>query len=495
MALNVACSNMAVTPASTASSPPQEPERPRLVCWECHLVKKACSKGVPACELCVKRGVECSYMVNTARVGLSSLFQAVELAKDIHSLAFTTLLATHRTPQQVEQTVASYFKSVNTWFAVIEQTDFAKQLAAMWENPTADTCVLVLCISVIARAPAPPSPESSPKSKPKRSPKGLGDNAYHCAKATLALVQSKLSVTRMLLQAELLIAMYEFSNGMLQQAYLSLGRCVQITKVLGWHNSQFWTLDRQAAEARDLKLCSILWWAIVHLDGLLYVGGQDQSFSMLTVGLGLDPMIPHPENFDQYLFTFGAEHGGIQAMTPAEASSAYFLSRVSQHLSNPASSPPLAPDLSDCVSNLTKKLLLNRGRACDRNAAVGTNFITLLKLNQPSLLCPTIPPGASDAKGISLIQSVIQSVGQKAALIAQNPDWLATGVLAPCWAVTMYHVGLLLVSHGVGQLRMPDWLQRVEQLMSALALISTRWKIAERYSPLLAEAIQARLGG
>ncbi len=99
-----------------------------------------------------------------------------------------------------------------------------------------------------------------------KSSKGMGDTVYHSTKAILSLVQSKVPLSVQLLQAELLVAMYEYSHSKPQQAYLSLGRCLQMTKALEWHNPDFWSAERQASMPRDLKLNSILWWAIVYVD-------------------------------------------------------------------------------------------------------------------------------------------------------------------------------------------------------------------------------------
>ena len=509
---------MPVTPLSMSSSPPPGPEKPKYVCWECHLIKKKCSKDLPACETCVKRGVECSYMVNTARLALSSVFQAVRHAKDIHSLAFTAVMDTYRAPQNVRQGVASYFKSINPWFPVIDQGDFEGRLESMFENPTAEACVLVLCMSaIVADSPDVPKPKKSPKSKSNgNGNEGLGDNAYHSAKATLTLVQSKLQMTRPLLQAELLIAMYEFSNAMFQQAYMSLLRCVQITKVLNWHNGIFWNLDRQPLDAKELKLCSTLWWSIVHLDCLLHLGHQDhdQPSPMLTAGLSLHLMIPFPEAFDQNLLArmpflaggqnqgfWDANMGQFDDMMVPEASSAWSLSTVLQHLANPGSLPPPDNDFLNCIINQTQKMLPLRGRPSDHNAALGTNFIALMKLNQTRLLAgigpmvgPMVPQSMDYTRAAKAIESVVKCAGEQATLIAQNPERLAAGAVAPCWAITMYHASLLLVSHGNGGLGYMDWLQRVEQLKSSLDLISKRWKIAGEYSSLVDRAIRTRLG-
>ena len=67
-----------------------------------------------------------------------------------------------------------------------------------------------------------------------KSSKGMGDIAYHTTKAIVNLVQSKVPMSVPMLQAELLVTLYELSQSMPDQAYLSLGRCVQMTKAFKW---------------------------------------------------------------------------------------------------------------------------------------------------------------------------------------------------------------------------------------------------------------------
>jgi len=183
-----------------------------------------------------------------------ALFASMDSTEDIHSFSCRCLsdILGHR--QGIEHVAASYFSGVNTWFTVIERASFDVSLEEMWSKPSAETAVLVLCMRLIIRTPI------------SNSVAGMGDSLYLSAKTMLNLVQSKVALSVPLLQAELLVAMYEFSHSMPQQAYMTVGRCFQITKAFGWHYEPFWSDERQALVPRELKLCSILWWAVVYID-------------------------------------------------------------------------------------------------------------------------------------------------------------------------------------------------------------------------------------
>jgi hypothetical protein len=161
------------------------------------------------------------------------------------------ILATHST---IANITSQYFNSVNTWFTVVPQTDFAQRVAETRTAPSAEVGILILCMLLSVRLP-----NDNPLV-------GMGDSLYLSIKSLLGVVQVRVPLSISLLQAELLISLYEQSHCMPQQAYMSVGRCFQMTKAFGWHHKGFWAKESWNIHARDLKLCSILWWATVYMD-------------------------------------------------------------------------------------------------------------------------------------------------------------------------------------------------------------------------------------
>ena len=261
--------DMSATSSSPASSPHSRASKPQFNCLECKRLKRACDKGSP-CSKCAKSacpGISslsfAPFTDHLARANRTceykdpsddGLFSPISSAKDVHSLAFGTLLDILVNKPRVREAVSLYFNGVHTWFTIIERASFERELEDSWDNLSAEMSVLTLCMALMAR---PPNQKPS---------KGLGDAVYHSTKAILSLVQSKVPMSVQLLQTELLVAMYEFSHSMPQQAYLSLGRCLQMTKAFGWHNNAFWSLENLVAKPGEFKLYSILWWALVYVD-------------------------------------------------------------------------------------------------------------------------------------------------------------------------------------------------------------------------------------
>ncbi|KAK0631715.1 hypothetical protein B0T14DRAFT_559472 [Immersiella caudata] len=534
--------------SSAATSPSQQSAaaaKSSRVCLNCRRKKKRCDKALPSCGRCTYSLQVCQHeddagipgsggapgpvrfeafmgqVVAPARTYTPvmeqlltpqsghrwsilnpALFASMDTTEDVHSFSCRCLsdILGHR--QGVEHVVASYFGGVNTWFTVVERIAFDASLEEMWKTPSAETAVLVLCMRLIIRSPMP------------HSLAGMADSLYLSAKTMLNLVQSKEALSMPLLQAELLVAMYEFSHAMPQQAYMTVGRCFQITKAFGWHYEPFWSDERQALAPRELKLCSILWWAVVYIDCLIHVSYQDQKYPMHTTNLHWDFSIPFPESFDQYLpgsvgLGFGNQVGGsaegtfldanidqIDGIVWPEATSAWYLSNVLQQLSSP--NLPSSADrnmLSGAITAHTINMLSSNWKRGDRTAAVGTNFIALMKINQPGLLPGAMGGSASgsrrattpgsdtnDKRPVETIRSVISSIYSSAVNTEQTELGLRNGSVAASGAFAMYYASLLLISHGTGVLQDGEWLQKVETFKSALARFAMRWNIAGELS-------------
>ncbi|KAK4042252.1 hypothetical protein C8A01DRAFT_33752 [Parachaetomium inaequale] len=486
---------MSASSSSPAASPETRAKRPQHNCLECKRLKRACDKGFP-CGKCVKANRICEYKDPCD----DGVFGPISAAKDINSLAFGTLLDILVNKPRVKEAVALYFDGVNTWFTIVERATFERDLEANWGNLSAETSAMALCMALIAR---PPNQKSS---------KGLGDTVYLSTTAILKVIRSRVPMSIKMLQAELLVAMYEFSHSMPQQAYSSLGSCLQMTKVFGWHNPSFWSDERRASKPGELKLCSILWWAIVYIDGLLNVAYQDQAYPMNTADLAPCSVVPLPEVFDQpfspnLAFQFGgqaqalrdANSDHIDGIVFPEATSAWYLSNVLQQLSNPTAPGNFdSKSLSDLIWQHALATCALKWRAGDRNAAVGTDFIALMKLNHRGLFgamdpIPILDPNhAQAAQKIRLVTDVVHG---KAGKLAQCEDQLSRGAVDPCWAFAMCYAALLLIAHGDDALHDADWFQKVANLRIALDKVSKRWKIAEQYCERVTIALDNRLTG
>lgn len=191
-----------------------------------------------------------------ARLGTlsPSWFVSLDSGESIHTLMLRGLAEMVGPRPKVEHIVSLYFGSVNTWFTIIERSTFESQVEDMWGTPSAETALLLICMMLITRPPH------------ENQTLGMDDHLYLTVKAGFTLVQNRVTLSFPILQAKLLIAMYEYSHSMPQQAYISLGNCVQMSKTFGWYSNAYWSGERQRQFSTELKLSSIMFWAVVYID-------------------------------------------------------------------------------------------------------------------------------------------------------------------------------------------------------------------------------------
>lgn len=217
----------------------------------------------PSFEALSSVGVQPTYAVSPfpgPSLGFASpvispaLFAPLETTGDAHSFVFRSLTQIMGDRMTAESHVRYYFGTINTWFTVVERTSFEERMGRMWAEPSAEIGLLALCMHLVIR-----TPEEDPIVS-------MQSGLYHSVKTLCGIVAAKTSLTISVLQANLLVCLYEIGHLMPQQAYLTLGMCSTIVRAFGWLEESFWGQDQWMVRAGELKLCSILWWSMVFLE-------------------------------------------------------------------------------------------------------------------------------------------------------------------------------------------------------------------------------------
>ncbi|VBB71664.1 Putative protein of unknown function [Podospora comata] len=516
-----------------ATSPQPDVQKASRVCLNCKRKKKKCDKALPSCSRCVESFQVCQHeddivAGNPVTAGYlyggvssplgnpvqlprqsplawggslrPSLVASIRSADNINLYALQCVIDILDSRQGIEQTILAFFEGPNaSWFSIIDRSNFERLLEDFWTSPSAETCVLILCMSLISR-PTISSPGPTP----------MGDTVYQSAKTLLSLVQSQSSrpLSTSFLQAELLVAMYEYTQALPQQAYLSVGRCFQMSRALGWQDKSYWGPNNMATIPKILKLHSILWWAMVYIDNHLHAAYQESKFPLHAPTLGLEFEIPQPETFGQFAptpsqlqiqsvgaaYCDGNSHH-IDGMVFPEATSAFNLNTALSPLDSPLMLSERHEELSDAVWQHTLDVFQTPWSTGDRSGAMSTNLIAMLKLNQSGLLAGSTGTDLRFSSPVENIRKAIAYLHNEAANLPSFQERLARGRVAPFWAFAAYYASLLLISHGETELQMAaDWLQKVIDLKNMLHICAGRWKIAERYAYLLDQQLGVRLG-
>ncbi|KUI58400.1 hypothetical protein VP1G_05633 [Cytospora mali] len=322
------------------------------------------------------------------------------------------------------------------------------------------------------------------------------------------LVAGKVSLSISILQANLLICLYELCHFMPQQAYLTLGTCVAMARVFGWHNESFWRNDQWIVRPRELKLFSILWWSMVFLESVLQT--EDLGYPPSLPSLRFS--IPLPESFDPILqLSQGNQYGGpvqqgifrfaddgddkIDTIVWPEAKSTSFLAQVLQQTAGHFGTQGLSrDDLTTAMIDHARNIVSTPWKDGSRYAGLSLTYTAILKLNYPSVgigLQNSYDP--IDASALQSTLPIIESICHSARLMTSPGNLSFLGPLVPPMAHSIFLAAKILIGLGSTIMQDPDWPQKVQMLRSCLEVFAKRWKIAERHVQALNAAFPARL--
>ncbi|ROW14233.1 hypothetical protein VPNG_04252 [Cytospora leucostoma] len=426
-----------------------------------------------------------------------ALFASLGTTEDIHHFVFRSVTEIVGDRLTSESIVRYYFGTINAWFTIVERAGFEPRFEQMWSEPSAETGLLLLSMFLIVRAPEEDTGAS------------MQNSLYHFAKTLCTLVAIKAPLSISLLQANLLVCLYELYHFMPQQAYMTLGSCVTIVRAFGWLDENFWSHERWIVRPRELKISSILWWSMMFLES----GLQTEELGYPRNLPGLAFAIPFPETFDPFLqLSQGDQYGGsvqsvfrfaddgddkIDTTVWPEAKSTSFLTEVLQQRTGHSGTQGLSrEDLTTAMMDHARDVVSMPWKDGFRFASLSLTYTAILKLNYPSLAVGIglqVPRDGSDTSALRSAVPVIESICHSARLMTSSDSLSSMGPLVPPMAHSIFLAAMVLIGLGSTFMLDPDWPHKVQLLRSCLELFAKRWKIAERHVQALNAAFQAQL--
>ena len=301
---------------STADSPDPVP-RASFACSLCRANKKGCDKALPACSSCSRLRRTCNYSnpapTSTPR-DYHKLVERVALLEDEISQYRTPLkpavvsirtnpastttaapgesysqsddwafpssffldvqafdqqgITAHKLDgpipenvllaigdeMQVRTVVGAYFFSVSTWMAMVSRKRLYQDISVFSFGLNIDVALLILVMKLLNEKP--PAGQQSPPS-----------DLYAMTKDFYSQVESKGIGSVRLLQAGILLALYETGHSIYPAAYLSIGRCGRLGQAIGLHDTG--GIPQLALEPQswdEMEERRRVWWAVFILD-------------------------------------------------------------------------------------------------------------------------------------------------------------------------------------------------------------------------------------
>ncbi|KAF7556148.1 hypothetical protein G7Z17_g1640 [Cylindrodendrum hubeiense] len=290
-------------------------------CAICKTRKKKCSKSLPSCEYCTRKELDCVYALDLSpqnhaaptpdnshtapNWGTRPPVNAIssQLTPETTSQVYLEVHGIIRaTGQFVDDISARYFQGFHRHLPIVSRTRFYNNIT-LGAAPAADVSVLLLVICLITYAPALGYQSRHEAARPVKQ-----HSLYLTARSLFAQVQVSCTPSVPLIQAAILLAVYEYTHGRPDDALTTITGSArmayaarihtgdrlqtQMTRIAG-HNADIDFL-LQAEEAANT------WWGIVVYERIFLSEATVFDQPMVTVFPGGDARLPiEPQVLDQ----------------------------------------------------------------------------------------------------------------------------------------------------------------------------------------------------
>ncbi|PLB44284.1 hypothetical protein P170DRAFT_480047 [Aspergillus steynii IBT 23096] len=221
------------------------------VCANCKARKKRCDKSLPRCRYCADRNLACCYQtssssprrpiadpvfVSSASSSPSTVWRGASVVPtSIPRLPFDSLAPEiepglcvqaqrllETTGLYLDEISVRYFRGIHTFVPIVSRRRFQAHLLSFGVNPQADFALLLLCMGLLTYSADSPHP----------APPGGGrvENRmlYVATKSLMAQAQALCQPSTQLVQAGVLLAVYEYANGNPETAFITIGSAARM---------------------------------------------------------------------------------------------------------------------------------------------------------------------------------------------------------------------------------------------------------------------------
>ncbi|KAH6976677.1 hypothetical protein EDB80DRAFT_302091 [Ilyonectria destructans] len=344
-------------------------------CSTCRTQKRKCTKELPECALCKRSGRPCNYGVSTLPVKTSERHvREASTGRSSHGSSPSTFTVSVRPPGRTSLTASEpvhtdfpalffldfeyfqlkrhavdkvclglpqelgscleghpqnrydvdvYFNSVHIFLPIVSKLRLYQELSNSQNGHNADTTLLLIAMRLHTQSVDDTEPAHR--------------ELYRAAKASFSYVEASNIFSIRLMQAALLIALYEMSNAIFPAAYLSVGHCARLGHAMGIHDRkrapQMLCSPKTSTESEERRRA---WWATIVLDRYVNIGITGCPFA--AVDARLDDYLPIDDKYWDTGELTMVEPLAISTSTTAQASpfartcqAAHLLSRVLRH--------------------------------------------------------------------------------------------------------------------------------------------------------------------
>ncbi|KAL3454998.1 hypothetical protein BJX64DRAFT_282384 [Aspergillus heterothallicus] len=540
------------------------------VCKSCKDRKRKCDKALPKCSLCARKNLRCDYRYTIRSEALavptpSSPTASEALAEEGlriqnqssshrtgtsgHNITLPTVLFLDptllkngplglRQPEtgidgelidflggsgKIRATAEQYFTNIHPWMPFISKQRFYKNHLFDGPHYQPDVGILFAAIKLITSPP----------------PEDLRWGVYPLVKQHLFWIEGSAPLSLLILQANILIALYELGHGIYPAAYMTIGSCARYMYALGINGTRARNADVNMP--RPVSLVEVeerkrVWWAIVILDRFVSIASPSRPFA--TPDPQLDDLMPsNDEDWDNG-FVNGADIHTISTPTPGHMCKfsllcqaarvlgkvICFLNRSGERNGPRSEGTSMTPALENDERmrlDITLQSMLNAAMDLE---VPDLDTITFIYSTMMALYTPHLPttnnnnnttqpidpytqstPPTYDSPQIRALEIVTQiteaiasSLLDRQCISGRNPEGMSPWRAYFGYRVLGVHMASLRQARSQGKDRVSVWttddrgdpreidVHRVAMIMrTALKVIGERWKLGDIYLRLL----------
>ncbi|KUJ23808.1 uncharacterized protein LY89DRAFT_726866 [Mollisia scopiformis] len=238
-------------------------------CIACRDRKRKCDRIKPSCSLCYRLGRVCHYEPRSRRNDTSVVLSSTPL-----QVPTVTLLSPPETPplclqpdvnkaitgrllhavgdiSAIRVIAENYFGSVHRWFPILSEVSYYEQLTSTYTDPNAEYSLLSLSMALITLMPSEDESFSS---------------LYMLVKSAIAIVEAANIHSLEVVQARLLVTLFEAGHGIEPAAFISMAATTRAAVAIGLNQKINDPCCHDENINSKIQAGLRVWWGLVMLD-------------------------------------------------------------------------------------------------------------------------------------------------------------------------------------------------------------------------------------
>jgi hypothetical protein len=189
-----------------------------------------------------------------------------------------------RSLEEIQHIANKFFDTIYQRFPIISKTRFLERLPHVFSKPCADFTVLCLCIHLVLQYAS-------------QNDRSMQSSLYVTVKNAISLLESTSFLSLEVVQARLLVTLYEIGHGIHPGASISIATAAKTARMLGLNKKHFQQGTNDFVAKVIAEEEKRVWWATVNLDRSVAL---QLIFSYMCSSLRLQVLLTTPPTCFNY---------------------------------------------------------------------------------------------------------------------------------------------------------------------------------------------------